>query len=47
MSDPYETEEIVRDSYNSQHSCNAIKKLHALEIKARNMNLIYMKKVKL
>ena len=25
MSNPHETEKIVRDSYNSKHSCNAIK----------------------
>lgn len=28
MSNPHETEKIVRDRYNSKHSCNAIKKLH-------------------
>lgn len=27
MSNPHETEKIVRGSYNSKHSCNAIKKI--------------------
>ena len=30
MSNPHETEEIVRDSYNSQHSCNAVKKISSI-----------------